>query len=338
MVTAEASPIKTAKASVLKRAPDWIWKGKELRALRAERPKASARQLEFLTRSKATLAVARAAVEPPLPSQHGPMDGVACELYREAVYWGLMAQRVAGDADAPRENLEALFKSVDRSVLELAAGNASQLEEIERAIATKDFADLAELSQAEQVRLAQSVEPFAEALSMGIAAREMAIQRIWTRRTMVLGVLVLLVWALIWLIGVASERAERKGDLARGKPWAASSTYGSICPSPHQTCPEIAGYFFHTALEKDPWLVVDLEAPVKISGVRVLNRTDCCAERTVSLVVEVSTDQTTWKEMARRTNEFQEWKTKFPTTLARYVRFRLEGTNMLHLSQVRILP
>jgi hypothetical protein len=331
-VTAEQSPIK--------RAFDWIWRGKELRALRAERPKATARQLEFLARSRKALAVARTALEPPLPAKYGPMEGVACELYREAVYWALRMHRVDVEAapDAPRETLEMLFQATDRKLLEHAAGDATRLDELERAVASKDFVDFAELSRSEQQRLTRHFEPFAEALATGIGARELAVQKIWARRAALIVSLSLLTVFLIWSFDGLQERRERAQDLARNKPWIASSSYGASCTSPEQSCPAVANYFFHTHEEKNPWLIFDLEAPQRVSGVHVFHRLDCCQERGLPLIVELSSDQKTWTEVARRTTEFQDWKAKFSGREARFVRLRAEGTAILHFSQVRILP
>jgi hypothetical protein len=186
--------------------------------------------------------------------------------------------------------------------------------------------------------LAQSLQPFAEALTAGIDARELAIQRIWMRRLTVIATFLVLIAGAIWGSRVLLARAERLSDLAVGKAWVTSSTYPAGCTSPEQSCGGGLGFFVHTNEEPNPWLMFDLEQPTSISALRIFNRTDCCQDRGLPLVVEVSSDQKAWKEVARRTTEFREWKAEFATIDARYVRLRAEGTAILHFSQVRILP
>lgn len=327
----------TAKTGAIERVIDWIWQTAALRTLRRERPKFHERQLDYLDRCRSTLVLARFALASPA-SRDGSMVGAACKLVREATYGGLMAQRASSEAEAPCESLDALFKSANRNLLEHAAGDATQLAEIERTIANADFVDLAELPQAEQARLAQKLAAFAEALSSDIDSRELAIQRIWGRRIAAIATLVGLTLATIWFAGVLRQHTLASSDLARNRVWTTSSNSGSGCLSPDQACAPAIGFFFHTNEEQSPWLLIDLERPVRVSAVRSRNRTDCCRERGLPLVVELSTDQQTWKQVARQTSQFEDWEAKFPTTEARYVRLRAESKTILHLSQVRIYP
>ena len=73
-----------------------------------------------------------------------------------------------------------------------------------------------------------------------------------------------------------------------------------------------------------------------MSRVRVLNRDDCCAERAIPLVVEVSLDRHGWHEVARRKDQFEDWTAKFSPVSARYVRLRVPRRSILHLKSVRI--
>jgi hypothetical protein len=151
------------------------------------------------------------------------------------------------------------------------------------------------------------------------------------------GVLVVL---LALLLAVSSLRAwyERRIDLAAGKPWQASSSYETVCRSPLHHCGLDKDYFFHTQDESNPWLEIDLTRPQRFSQVRVTNRQDCCSERAVPLVVEVSSDRKTWREVARRAESFDEWRPRFKPQSARWVRFRVARRSLLHLSDVRVLP
>ena len=90
--------------------------------------------------------------------------------------------------------------------------------------------------------------------------------------------------------------------------------------------------------EIDPNIVFDLKKTQSVSGVRVVNRPDCCPGRGIPLVVEVSEDLKTWKEVARRSRDFSTWRVNFPKVKARYVKLHAPNKNILHLQQVRILP
>jgi hypothetical protein len=159
-------------------------------------------------------------------------------------------------------------------------------------------------------------------------------QRAW-RVTTLLGVAFGLLVASFFL----RERLEARADLSRGKPWAASSAYERVCQSPERQCEAATrGYFFHTQEESSPWLELDLLRPQEFSAVRVYNRVDCCGERSVPLVVEVSTDHQHWREVSRKNEVFEQWKARFSPVTARWVRLRVAGRSMLHLSNLRVLP
>src|SRR5512135_2464237 len=125
-------------------------------------------------------------------------------------------------------------------------------------------------------------------------------------------------------------------DLASGKKWTASSqveiwaTSGKI---PEGTRNQV---LFHTKEEESPWFMVDLETPTSVSSVDVLNRQDCCGERAVPLLVELSNDARTWREVARRDEPFTEWKATFSAQDARYVRLRVPRKTYLHLQAIGI--
>jgi hypothetical protein len=133
---------------------------------------------------------------------------------------------------------------------------------------------------------------------------------------------------------------EGRRDLAKDKPWSASSLYtgGGGCDSPQQECPENRGFFFHTNDENGPWFEIDLGTVQNVSSARIDNRQDCCKERGIPLLIELSTDRKTWKEVARQNKPFDSWKASFSTQRARYFRLRAEGFKILHLHRVRVFP
>jgi hypothetical protein len=125
-------------------------------------------------------------------------------------------------------------------------------------------------------------------------------------------------------------------DLASGKKWTASSQMEIWSDSGKITDEPGDQILFHTKEEESPWFMIDLEAPTSVSSVDVLNRRDCCGERAIPLVVELSADGKTWREVARRDEPFSVWKATFTAQDARYVRLRVPRKTHLHLSRIGV--
>jgi hypothetical protein len=272
---------------------------------------------------------------------------VVCQILAQSIHWALLAQRSwrrngARDAAAAGPpaagDLGVLLAEADPQLLARAAGGQQRAAALAQAIAGKSFADYAALPRGEQRGLAERLLSFAHALCSEIDPTGVDTGRIWARRLLRLGVVMAGV-GLLYLAGtLVADRVERAHDLARGKPWAASSRYPTYgCTSPAQECENSDVYFFSTDLEENPHIDWDLGKPQAVSGVRVDNRVDCCSDRAVPLVVEVSLDHVTWREVARRTEEFTTWKARFAPAQARWVRLRIPRRTLLHLVRVRIL-
>jgi hypothetical protein len=125
-------------------------------------------------------------------------------------------------------------------------------------------------------------------------------------------------------------------DLAKGKPWRASSTLVDCHPDRLDCGGARTGIFFHTREENDPWVEIDLGVPTRFGSVTVQNRSDAVPERAVPLVLEVGTDGKSWQELARRDDPFHRWTAKFEPVEARYVRLRAPRVTMLHLDAVEV--
>ena len=104
---------------------------------------------------------------------------------------------------------------------------------------------------------------------------------------------------------------------------------------------------FHTQKETNPWWVVDLRTPYRLSAVRVYNRCDApeMAARARKLRIEISQDSKHWKPLFTTEQGVDfggavdqaplELKTP-PTAVARYCKFSLDDTNFFHLDEVEI--
>jgi hypothetical protein len=126
------------------------------------------------------------------------------------------------------------------------------------------------------------------------------------------------------------------GDLARDRPWKASSVEpqcnleGRVCGG------HMVDVFFHTREEDSPWIEVDLGEAKNVSSVTIVNRQDCCKERAVPLTVEVSDDGHQFNEVARQTGSFDTWRAQFPRVRARFVRARALRRTMLHFEKMYV--
>ena len=166
------------------------------------------------------------------------------------------------------------------------------------------------------------------------AVRKVLQQRAW-RLGAILLVILLLGAFLSWL----RSTHELRSDLAPKATWRTSSKMeGGGCVSPAQQCPESTGFFFHTQEEADPWIEFDLGGEHEVSAVQVDNRLDCCADRSIPLIVETSADHKNWKQVARQDTDFKTWRATFSTVKVRWVRLRIHKLSYLHLARVRILP
>jgi hypothetical protein len=318
---------------------DWFWLVSERRRARGGDGR-SPRAEELVRRAELARELAERARYPVEPFVHGDGEALACELYRQAVYWALLAQTPIEPASDGSLPFASLWDRTDPDVLARAASGADAALALREALATRTFADFAELDRAARVALATRCARFTLELLTPLRTERRQVARIWRRRLLRLGgVAFVLLGGAIVALRTVSWNHERR-DLARRATWSASSDggYGG-CRAPEQTCPESAAFFFHTRNEHNPFIVFDLGRERSISQVSVDNRLDCCTDRARRLVLEVSKDQVRWKSVARQDEPFTTWKVEVvPRLRTRYVRLRVDGTSILHLSRVRILP
>jgi len=294
--------------------------------------------------------LAQAAFRPSEPLPYSGGDAIACELSRESVYWALLALREhspkspenpadssAGGPDA--EALSTLWSETDRELLDRAAGGVGEAERLRAELLDKSFAHFAELDLAQQAAAAPRLHAFAERLIEPLAVPQHRQERVWVARVQLL-LAALVVLVVLGFFGKSlKERYDLTRDLATTATWKASSLYPECwCDSPAQSCEKCPNFFFHTEQEDHPNIVFDLHGVHSLSAVVVENRRDCCAERGLPLIVQVSTDEKHWKTVATRRDEFTTWRANFPTEQARWVKLSVGNRNFLHLAAVHLLP
>ena len=306
---------------------DWLLVRPELARVRADAARLTPEQREFLRRAKLALELGELAFAPGNAVRAGSTAPLAANLFRQSVYWVLLMRRPSGPPISP----EQLWAETDRSVLQSVAGNEG--EHAYFAIAMRSsFIELAEgtaeAQRARAVRLRHAARRLVARAQRDLWRVEWAkLKRITRVALAVLIPIALIVW--LW---------PAKPDLAKGMPWRVSSI-GAECHPEKSECGGVTtNILFHTRLEHDPWFEYDFGTPTSFSSLTVQNRSEYGGDRSVPLVVEVSDDDKTFKEVVRRDAEFGVWKPSFPTQRARYLRLRVARESILHLESVKVHP
>jgi hypothetical protein len=323
------------------RVREWFWRGNALRAVRARQARERAALLR-VQRARIALEVGLRALDPSSPWLAGNANHLACQLFAESIAWSLRGASLprateSATPEKPPELAEIVgFLETQHGLLLQAAGNADALDRVSHQLRERTF-ETTSLGAAETERVARELSQVARRLlelthQASPNAGDVLFERGWR-----LGVLLVAALGLFYEVSSLRESQELHADVAVRKPWAVSSVFDAVCNSPEHDCPQKKGYFFHTQDEPSPWLEIDLTHSERISGARVFNRRDCCAERAVPLAIEVSEDHQTWREVARKTGVFDSWRASFSPVSARWVRFRVTRRSFLHLYDVRIL-
>jgi hypothetical protein len=329
-------PVHAPKPGAIRRWWRRFWRTEAMRE--AALPMAPQRA-EFLRRARLAVEVARRVRESSEPFEGSP-DPVLCHLYGHAIRCELRGLAAPRELAVQQTSADPAvhWGVIEESVLLKAVGDPEALSSVKQLVETLSLDELEGLPAAHSARLANASRTLATALLAELEIDRRITEALWLQRLLRLGLAVFLAVLAVFGVVQLKDLRERRRDVGAGKPWRASSTYYSGgCKSPAQQCEESPDYFVHTQDERNPWLEFDLGSPQRISAVRVNNRKDCCSERSTPMVVEVSTDEHTWRAVARRDAVFSSWLAQFPATNARWVRLRLDKKAPLHLTGVRIL-
>jgi hypothetical protein len=323
----------------VRRAWQWLWRSDAKRELQRSTLAVTARTTELYRRARLADELGRrmlddARASDPLVSAH------AAELFRQSVGWVLLALESAlpDGKPEPARGGEVPLSGPSGQALASIVGDPAFLPALEPLVASSGFVRYAKMPDAERKDAAVTLRRLVRQLLLAVEAPQAALDRLRRRRTILVGLLVVSAATAFAVATVGAEQREVMRDLARDRPWKASSHLMGGCTSPTQRCPESPTYFFHTQEDDKPWLVIDLGTESRFSSLRIQNRIDCCAERAIPLAVEVSSNQKKWKQVAIQKNEFEVWKPRFKTEKARYVRLRSMTKTWLHLHSVRVLP
>ncbi len=329
--------VSAKEPSNIRRFFEWFWGGRQWRELRELKRAASAQSREYRRRARASFELGRTALESTQGLAYGPHDALACELFRQCIYWLLLAQHEGEPKRDASESLETLWRSpTSAPFIADAADEPGARELVHQALVDADFRSYAELASDEQIRVGRRLADFCARLLENEDGLRRRFERLWLQRLLRLLLPVVALATVLGAVLFVSHRLEEARDLAKGKPWVASSKWPQGgCISPAQQCADSPDYFFCTNEEDSPWLEIDLGSKRPISKVTVINRAEL-PERAVPLVIETSVDHTKYREVIRRTEDFRTWRASFATTEARWVRLRVARRSFLHLLRVKI--
>lgn len=326
-----AEPAPAAAPAAKAGLAEWLWRGHALDTAK-ERAKAHPETLERRRIAEVALEVAERTREPVDPFRRPGAAEQSLDLYRKAVRWGLLVHGGPADAD-----LGALLDLHPTETAAAAAAAGADVATLRPLLVDADpVRDLLEKRGTEHL---PAIATFARALVRASTADERAVDDVlFSRFVRTLTLLVLLVGVTLGAtLGVLALM--KKPDLGKGRPWRASSSWAT-CEPQKRTCGAVTdtAIFFHTNEDANPWFELDVGPGHKYSSMTIKNRSDFGPDRAVPLVVEVSDDQATWREIARRTETFSTWKPTFAPQSARWVRLRVLRKSWLHLEQVSVHP
>ena len=306
---------------------DWLLVRRELAQAEANAATFTTEQREFLRRAQLALELGELAFAPGNVVRAGSTAPLAANLFRQAVYWALLVQRPKGGPVTP----EQLWAEADRSLVQTVAGNEGELAYLTSAMRST-FIELADGTEEAQRANAVTLRRAANRL---VATAQRVIWRLeWAKLKRIIRVSsVVLVPALAIILLWPAKR-----DLGKGAAWYTSSTHAQCHPEKSECGGAKSDILFHTSQDQDPWFEYDFATPVAFSSLEIRNRSECCQERAIPLVVEVSNDNKVFREVARRTDPFLTWSPKFPTERARYLRLRVLQNTFFHLEYVKVHP
>lgn len=310
---------------------EWIWRRGALRQARSRLIPRSAPYEAALNQARLLMEVARRVAEPVESLPAGSRPAVLATLYRDAAFWALSAERAAHGAGSVSEpaldpapaDLRQMWGTVPPERLLAAAGGETAVEEL-RTVLVERSPDALLATTPDEVARGRA---FVDAILWNLEAPTRAVEHVqvqrWTRMLLVLLVLAGVALGIRTLV--------RGPNLVKARVFKLSSVYPD-CTPPRQ-CGDI---FFHTMHQENNWIDFDLGSVKAVHQVEVTNRSDCCQERAIPLIVEVSVDDKQWIQVARRDTDFSFWKASFPKQKARYVRLRVPRMSALHFDDVAV--
>jgi hypothetical protein len=312
----------TAAADVAKNVFEWVFRPAALREARAGLESGEAHAA--IQQAKLLLEVGRRVEETTDALPPGARPAVTLGLYRDAIYWALAARRAG--AGAPPADLREVWDASAAETLAASGPDRQTADALRRALVDDYDPRSLAVTGADAARARE----FAQALLWEAEAPRRRANWVHAQRWLRVGGIVL---AVLLLVGGVRSLLQGR-DLASGKPFRISKEWAGWTDClENEDCKNLK---FHTDVDTNPWVEIDLGAPQTVRRVDISNRDKCCQDRAVPLIIELSSDQKAWTQVARRDQQFSTWTAKFKPTTARYVRLKVLKPSMFHLRSVAV--
>jgi hypothetical protein len=203
-------------------------------------------------------------------------------ILRNGTFWALSA----GTPDpAPADIVEAFDRLPTDRLNELVPD--ADVRERLRSVLTVSGESWGRRPRPEQEQGLADLKTLSTALLMRLTQSAQRLRAIFVRR-------IILAFATLILViaGVKGGLAVNlKPSLTAGQPWRTSTTLEACRPHDHYCADAVTDILFHTLEEESPWVEYDLGSRKAFKRLVVKNRSDCCPDRAVPLVFEVSDDR-----------------------------------------------
>jgi hypothetical protein len=250
--------------------------------------------------------------------------GTAILLYRDALILTVESYRGAATADDLEHRAHRLLgPSVSE---ETTRGTAALLGATPAVIARSSEEERAVRAQASRAVLRFAMD--------AVDAKSRLRSRVLGQRAVRTGTLVVLVLGLLSATAVFIPPLLRPANLLAHSPWHASSSYPGFTPGDKTSTGKPMEIFFHTDEENNPSIQFDMGKVQTVHHFEIKNRTDCCDDRALPLVIKTSVDGKQFEEVARRKEPFKTFDVDVPPKPVRFVKVYAAKKTYLHLERV----
>src|SRR6185295_706171 len=222
-------------------------------------------------------------------------------------------------------------------VLELArregAPGPAELERLRPLLTAPEWDALDRLREAEAEQASDDLAAALRSLASTIPSVRQAEQR-RERRLFALGTALLGLAAL----GVVLWSFTRPSNLALKRPVSATPAGFATEPAEAVNGVRFGELGYHSA-DDSPWLQVDLEAERSVQRVAIYGRGDCCFDQSIPLLVEGSSDGTSYVTLGRLSEAFRPfrpWVLALQGARARSIRLRPERRAYLVIAELEV--
>lgn len=279
----------------------------------APRPPATAEAGRAPNRAKLTLELAGRAIDPTAPDASAPE--IARLLFHEAI---IDAAQLASENGSPRLDLDHALVVLEQGRHLSAAGVSADT--LRSALSEGTPPPTGPALRALELPISKVVE---SAIGTSSLARAERLRR-WAARALGgLAALAILAYGVFYLA-------------AASFPYRVSSAHAGFPTESYIGRIHAYGLVLHTQQQPGPWVEIDLEQERTISTIVLKNRADCCTDRGLPLIVELGDPDKNWKQLARKTEKYDQWVLHFPPQSARYVRLRSTANTVLQFREIQV--